>query len=135
MAESVLDGLDCSGPDPLRHWVEPALPLVTCEPAERAKHVLFPAVLTGTDIRRARAEPDQSGTGGWVVTIDFTDPAARIWADFTSQNVEARVAIVVDAQVVSAPTIQEAILGGTAVITGRFTRDQAERLAARIGSR
>ncbi|MEU9691772.1 protein translocase subunit SecD, partial [Amycolatopsis japonica] len=54
---------------------------------------------------------------------------SRIWGDFTSKNVQKQAAFVLDTQVVSAPTIQSAILGGQTQITGRFSQTEAKDLA------
>jgi preprotein translocase subunit SecD len=61
--------------------------------------------------------------------VQFNDDASRTWADFTAANVGTQTAFVLDSQVVSAPTIQEAIPGGRTQITGQFTADSARELA------
>jgi len=129
---NALDKLDCAASDPLQGKDEPTLPLVTCDPAAPAKYVLEPAFLTGVDIKTARAELSQ--TGEWTINVTFTDAAARTWADFTTRNVNQQVAVLVDAQVVSAPTIQEPILAGNTMISGTFTKQEAEDLARKLGS-
>lgn len=133
---AALDALDCTAPDPLRGNDDPALPLVTCDRTAPAKYVLEPAFLTGADVDSARAEQDPQ-SGRHVVSITFRDEGAKIWTDFTTQNVTRQVAILLDASVLSAPTIQEPILTGTTIIhggDGGFTEDEAERFAARLGS-
>lgn len=137
VARAELDALDCAAPDPLRGHDDPALPLITCDPVIPAKYVLGPAFLTATEVRDARAELDPNGAN-FVVNLSFTAEGARAWADFTTQNVGQQVAVVIDTAVVSAPTIQEAIVGGDTVISGGsggFTRQEAEDLAARLRSR
>jgi preprotein translocase subunit SecD len=133
VARPVLDALDCSAPDPLRGHVDPAQLLVACDPAGPTKYVLDRAILTGADVARASAEPGPSG--GWQVAVTFTDAGAGTWADFTAANVDNQVAIVLDASVVSAPTIQEAILAGTTIISSQFTKEQAEQLATQLNRR
>jgi preprotein translocase subunit SecD len=134
---SALDALDCSAADPLRGNDDRYRPLITCDPAMPAKYVLGPSFLTRAEVREARAQLDPSGTG-WVVNLSFTDEGATIWGDFTTENVDQQVAILVDTAVLSAPTIQEPILAGDTVINGGvggFTPEQAEDLAARLRSR
>jgi preprotein translocase subunit SecD len=134
---AALDALNCSAPDPLRGKDDPNLPLITCDPAAPAKYVLERAFLTARHVQAARAERDPNGVG-FVVNLVFTTEGARLWADFTRQNVDKQVAVVVDAAVLSAPTIQEPILRGETVISGGakgFSRRQAEDLAARLLSR
>lgn len=132
--QAALNALDCAAPDPLKGHDDPALPLVTCDRTSPAKYLLDRAFLTGAEVEQARAELD-ANAGGWVIRVSFTGAGGKAWADFTAANVGDQVAIVLDAEVVSAPTIQEAILAGTTVISGRFTREQAEQLAERLGSR
>ncbi|HET9138270.1 SecDF P1 head subdomain-containing protein [Actinophytocola sp.] len=133
-ARAALDALDCAAADSLRAKVDPALPLVTCDPALPEKYVLAPAFLSGADVVRAGAELGPNSSG-WTIAVTFSDAASRTWADFTTQNVGAKVAIVLDGRVVSAPTIEEPILAGTVIISGRFTKEEAERLAGQLNSR
>ena len=84
--------------------------------------------LEGTSISNASAVYDTQG-GGWVVNLSFTAEGSDTWADFTAQNVGQRAAFVLDTQVVSAPTINQAIAGGDTRISGQFTQSEAQNLA------
>ena len=68
-------------------------------------------------------------TGRAVVTFRFDSVGARQFGDVTKANVNHRFAIVLDKQVISAPNIQEPILGGSGQITGNFTAATANDLA------
>ena len=68
-------------------------------------------------------------TGRAVVTFRFDSVGARQFGDVTKANVNHRFAIVLDKQVISAPNIQEPILGGSGQITGNFTAASANDLA------
>ncbi len=70
-----------------------------------------------------------SRTGQPVVTFRFDSVGAREFGNVTKDNVGHRFAIVLDRQVISAPVIQEAILGGSGQITGNFTTKTANNLA------
>ncbi len=70
-----------------------------------------------------------SRTGQPVVTFRFDSVGAREFGDVTKDNVGHRFAIVLDKQVISAPVIQEPILGGSGQITGSFTTQTANNLA------
>ena len=120
--------LNCGAADPLRGNDDPALPLVTCSQDGTEKYVLDPVFLQGSEIAHATAGTDPQGAG-FVVNLTFKDNGSRIWGDFTSQNVQQRAAFVLDTQVVSAPTIQQAILGGNTQISGKFTQTKATDLA------
>lgn len=86
--------------------------------------------MTGAGIKDARHTLDQRTTsmGGWIVELEFNRKAAREFARVTRQNVNRRLAIVLDSIVQSAPKIKEAIPRGKAMIEGRFTADDAKDL-------
>jgi preprotein translocase subunit SecD len=63
------------------------------------------------------------------VSIDFGREGARQFADVTTVNVNKRMAIVLDDSVYSAPIIREPITGGTAMIDGSFSYEEARDLA------
>ncbi len=91
------------------------------------------AELTGEVIRDAKHEPAQSQDlqhlGSWQVSIEFKREAARRFATLTGKNINKRLAIVLDGIVQSAPSIVQRIPHGKAMITGRFTAEQARDLA------
>ena len=63
------------------------------------------------------------------VSVTFDSKGAREFDLVTAANVGKRMAIVLDGKVYSAPTINERISGGRAVISGTFTTDEANDLA------
>jgi preprotein translocase subunit SecD len=70
------------------------------------------------------------GNRGWGLTLTFDAVGARLFKDVTSKNAGAQLALVIDGVVISAPNINEPILGGTAAISGAFTFNEARDLAA-----
>ena len=64
-----------------------------------------------------------------VVSFTFDSIGAKRFGDATRDNVGRLFAIVLDNKVISAPVIREPILGGSGVISGRFTVQQAQDLA------
>ena len=96
------------------------------------RYYLGPAGVTTDAVRRARAE---LVTGqGWSVHLDLTRAGSRAWDALAEQQFHQQVAITASGKVVSAPIIQPndatfESFGGTAVISGSFTRKQAEALA------
>ncbi|MFB9902941.1 protein translocase subunit SecD [Allokutzneria oryzae] len=120
--------LDCAAPDPLRGLDDPKLPLVTCADDNSEKFVLEPVFLPGREIADAGAGQDQNSPG-FVVSVTFRAAGSDIWSKFTSANVGKRAAFVLDGRVVSAPNINEPILGGNTQISGRFTLPEAQDLA------
>ncbi len=69
-----------------------------------------------------------------VVSITFDAQGAQRFARLTSENVNKQFAIILDGEVISAPTINEAILGGQAQISGGFTVETANQLAIALNS-
>ena len=106
---------------------------------------LGPASLTGEDVEDAAATVDtQTGTSR-IVNIDFKGEGGRKWETLTGQAACAqpgdptrRVAIVLDGEVISSPQVETTvqcnvgIQGGSTVITGDFTQEEADQLAVLI---
>jgi preprotein translocase subunit SecD len=89
--------------------------------------------LTGTHIKKASVDFNQQD-GKPQVALSFNDEGAKLFGEITQRNVGKPLAIVVDNSLISAPTVQQAILDGNAVITGNFTVDEAKKLAISINS-
>lgn len=105
--------------------------ITACSEDGTAKYLLAPAVVEGTSVTDATAGTE-TGTGAWVVNLDFDNTGSSAWATYTTQNVGNQVAITLDGRVVSAPTINNAINGGTTQITGDFTQEDATTLANQL---
>lgn len=86
-------------------------------------------VITGRDLRDARAQ--QGELGRWETGFVLTQDAARRFARFTEANVGNRLAIVLDNQVISAPTIQNRI-EDQGRITGASSQQEAADLALNL---
>lgn len=72
--------------------------------------------------------------GSPVVSFKFNTIGGKKFGEATKNNVGERLAIVLDNEVISAPTIQSAILGGSGVITGNFDVKSANDLALLLRS-
>jgi protein-export membrane protein SecD len=66
------------------------------------------------------------------VILNFNSEGAKLFEKITSDNVGRTLAIVLDGQPISTPTIQEVIPGGQATITGRFTANEARDLVRNL---
>ena len=64
-----------------------------------------------------------------VVSFRFDTLGGKKFGDLTSENVNNRLAILLDGKVISAPVIRSPILGGSGIITGRFTTEEVNDLA------
>lgn len=84
------------------------------------------AMMTGDVLTEARVEIGQRGAPEVGFKLDAT--GAKIFEQITANNIGKRMAIVLDGNVYSAPTIQSKI-SGDGVITGRFTEEEAKDLA------
>jgi preprotein translocase subunit SecD len=104
------------------------------EGEDDTKYQLSEVKLEGDRIKSARAQylaaSQGSATVGWVVDFTLTGEGATEFADLTTALVGRQLAIVLDATVISAPTIESPITGGTGQITGNFTENRAKSLAA-----
>jgi SecD/SecF fusion protein len=87
------------------------------------------AVLTGDTLVTAEVRFDQSRFNEAYIALEFNPKGASIFSEVTGQNVNKRLAIVLDGKVHSAPRINERIPSGRASITGRFTIEEAGDLA------
>ncbi|MEK7849519.1 MAG: protein translocase subunit SecD [Candidatus Omnitrophota bacterium] len=87
------------------------------------------ADMTGEYLETADVRFDQSSFGQPIVAMTLKGEGINKFAEVTKNNVGQRLAIVLDGRIYSAPRINEAIPSGEAVITGRFTPDEAKDLA------
>ncbi|HEY0270466.1 MAG TPA: protein translocase subunit SecD [Sphingomonas sp.] len=91
------------------------------------------AIITGADLTSARQDYEPQ-TNEPEVAIAFNSKGAHAFADVTQANVGKHFAIILDNQVLSAPVIRSAILGGNASISGSFTVQSAQSLAISLQS-
>lgn len=92
-------------------------------------------VLEGTDVADAQAASrtdEITGNRQYVVSLTLTDEGATKFAVATAANVGSQIAIIYDGEVISAPTVNEAINNGQAQISGSFTYEEADQLASTI---
>lgn len=97
--------------------------------------VYAPTGLTGRYLSGATLGFGSGATTGLTspeVILNFNSDGAKLFEQITSQNVGKTLAIFLDGQPISTPTIQEAIPGGKATITGNFTATQARDLVRNL---
>lgn len=85
-------------------------------------------VLDGKDIEKAGIASDQSGAG-FVVTLKLKGEGPKKFADATTKFKDQAITISLDEDVISAPTVDEPILNGEAIIRGSFTAESATTLS------
>lgn len=84
-------------------------------------------VVSGEDLVDAQPTFDQNNNP--AVNFRFNPSGGRKFGDYTAENIGNPFAIVLDGEVVSAPTIQSHISGGSGIITGRFSLESTTELA------
>ncbi len=100
---------------------------LTEEQLNTAELLFKPAKLTGQYLKRAEVTFDPT-TNQPTIALRFNDEGKEIFREITAANVGKRLAIFLDGQIVSAPTVQQEIPSGEAVISGSFTVPEAEEL-------
>ncbi|MET0370899.1 MAG: protein translocase subunit SecD [Sphingobium sp.] len=90
-------------------------------------------MVSGEELTNAQQTYDQQSNQP-NVTIHFNGAGGRKFGQVTSQNVNRPFAIILDNKVLSAPNINEPILGGSATISGNFTVESANQLAIALRS-
>ena len=93
-------------------------------------------VLTGSDIVSARAgtQKDDMGNSQYVVQLTLNEEGTKKFADATTKAAPThdQIYIIYDGSIISAPSVQNAITDGSAVITGQRSYEEAEELASTI---
>ena len=136
------DALDCSKPFRAAGQIDdPTLPIATCDTDGYSKYVLGPVEVEGTDVADANAGTVTTSTGAstntWAVNLKFTADGTTKFANTTGRlfplkDPQNRFAITLDGYVITAPTLQAVITGGTAQITGNFDKNSSKALADQL---
>ena len=116
-----------AGHIPAGHMVAGPYPTI----GDRAEIVRRRPSLTGEHLTSANPSVD-SQTQGWVLAFRLDPQGARIFCRLTREYTGQRFAILLDDQVLTAPTINEPICGGSGQITGGFTAESANELAVML---
>ncbi len=88
--------------------------------------------LTGEFLDKAEVTFSQQGAQRPEVSIFFNAQGAEMFKDLTGRSIGKTIAIAVDDQIVSAPSVGVELAGGQAQITGNFTIEEATNLAGRL---
>lgn len=99
---------------------------------------LGPVRMTGDAIDQATAVygagSQQTVATGWQIDFTLSDEGSDLFATVTAELLGQQLAIVVDGVVLSAPTVQAEITGGSGVITGAFEETRAKDLATQLNA-
>ena len=107
--------------------------LFACNQEKTEKYLLGPALIEGNQLSTAVAGIPQNNVN-WVVNLEFNSEGAAAFERATRElsqksDPQNRFAIVLDGVSISAPSVNEAIPGGRAEISGNFTQKSATELA------
>jgi preprotein translocase subunit SecD len=91
---------------------------------------VFHTVMTGAELKTVAVSSSQLNEP--EVAFTLTSEGAKIFSDFTTAHVSQVLAIVLDKEVISTPTINEPITDGQGVIQGNFTVESANALAVQL---
>ena len=101
----------------------------TIDPNQPAPTV-YKTVMTGAALEEAHVQADQSGNPG--VGFTLTSDGAQIFAQYTTTHQGQYLGIVLDKTVISAPVVNSPITDGQGIIQGRFTAEEANKLAVQL---
>ncbi len=141
--QAEFDALDCTLPENRTGGApgDPDKAFVACEQEGLAKYILGPVEIPGADIKSATSGLGVSSsgvqTGEWVVNLEFTSAGTPKFTEVTTrlsgqQRPLNQFAVVLDALVISAPSVNAVIPNGQAEISGTFTRQTAANLANQL---
>ncbi|MGO1592076.1 MAG: protein translocase subunit SecD [Ancrocorticia sp.] len=114
--------INCAEATTSRGEDDPDTSLVACDPTTGVKYIVGPAEIEGTQITQASSGFDQQ-RNEWIVSMEFNSEGADSFADITGRlagldSPQNQFAIVLDGQVVSAPSNERPIPDGRAQISG-----------------
>lgn len=91
-------------------------------------------VVGGEDLDDAKATFENQQGGRPIISFTFNSAGGRAFCNATRQNINKRLAIQLDNEIISAPVVQGAICGGSGIITGSFTTQQTQEQALLLRS-
>lgn len=93
----------------------------------------LPTSLTGSDLQKASVGFN-SQTSKPEVNLQFSEEGGKKFSEITARNIGKPLAIFLDEYPISAPTVQDRIDGGSAVINGEYTLDEAKNMAITLNA-
>ncbi|NHU84153.1 protein translocase subunit SecD [Kocuria sp. JC486] len=142
------ESTDCTQPQtPEERAAQPTdKAIVACGPQEGAKYILGPVEIAGTEISDSSygMAQGQGGTtsGQWGVDLQFNEEGTKTFESLSERlynigqtspgDARNQFAILLDGEVISAPTMDAVIPNGKAQITGQFTEDSAAFLSEQL---
>lgn len=100
-------------------------------PVDEVLHVQKSTLIDHRAIRSAYVNTNYIA-GYVVIGIEFSQQGKELLAKLTTENIGKRVAILIDGKLQSAPRIPSPITGGSIVVQGPFTVEEAQVLVGKI---
>lgn len=94
--------------------------------------IIKKVLLTGADLQESNPGTDQQGNP--IVNLEFNSTGAKKFEIATRKNIGKPIAILLDNTIISAPTVNDAIAGGRAQISGSFTVDEVKNLVIKLNA-
>ena len=120
--------ITCADLEPYLGLDNPDKPLISCEQDQTVIYLLDKTLIPGDQIDSASASLSSSGSG-WAVNVTFKADGFNTWYAYTAANVGTQTAFTLDGQVLSAPSIRQAITTTTTEVSGSFNQNSATSLA------
>jgi protein-export membrane protein SecD len=92
---------------------------------------VFATVLTGAHLKSAAVQRDEQ-TGQFMIAFELDEEGAVIFEEYTGRSIGTYLSIVLDKEIISSPVIESQIPGGTGVIQGDFTLEEARQLVVQL---
>ncbi|MFH1407787.1 MAG: protein translocase subunit SecD [Patescibacteria group bacterium] len=89
--------------------------------------------LSGGDLKKALVSFNQQ-TNEPEVGLEFTQSGAEKFGEITKKNLQKPLAIFLDNSLLTAPTVQAVITDGSAIISGKFTLDEAKSYVIQLNA-
>ena len=138
--------LDCTDPEALtQHDLDDsAEPLVACSADGTSKYILGPVDVEGVNLSKATAGAAYTSTGQatgqYAVSLElnsegtkqFAEASSRLYEFKDTDQVRNRFGVVLDGNVIIAPSMNQPIADGKAEITGNFSASEAQSLANQL---
>ena len=91
---------------------------------------VYHTIMTGKSLKQVGVQ--QSKTNEFLVGFELDSDGAKIFRDYTTNNIGSFLAIILDKEVISIPRVKTAITGGQGTISGNFTSESAGDLAVQL---
>ncbi|MBK8420170.1 protein translocase subunit SecD [Candidatus Villigracilis saccharophilus] len=123
-------GASTTAPTAVPTPIDPAA--APTDPAAAPEEIIYNTVMTGAGLETASVTRNTAGQ--YQISFVLKPDSTNVFGEYTTSHRGQYLAIVLDKQVISTPTINDPITSGEGVITGQFTQEEAQTLAVQLRS-